>query len=99
MDVNKIFKDAAMEVIKDRLQFNKEHYGEDNRITEIIDLRSVGIEKFDITGTTFFVFTVKTDYIMVHDKKVTKATWRLTIDNDGIFGLKLLEVADGLSEV
>lgn len=92
MNPNKFFKDAVLEVIKDRLQFNKEHYGEDNRVTEITELNPVGVEKFDMTGTTFFTFIVKTDYIQTSDKKISKATWRVTIDQDGIFGLKLLEV-------
>lgn len=92
MNPNKLFKDAALEVIKDRLQFNKEHYGEDNRVTEITELNPVGVEKFDMTGTMSFTFTVKTDYIQTNDKKIGKATWRLSIDANGYFGLKLLEV-------
>lgn len=94
MERNQIFQNAVMQVIQGRLQFNKEHYGEKNKVTEITELKPIGVETFDITGTTFFTFIVKTDYIQTSDKKIGEATWRVTIDQDGIFGLKLLEVID-----
>lgn len=89
------FQKTTFDKIRERVSFDRTHEGtpftgKDVIVTEMLDFHWLGVEHPEILDEHTMHWFVRTD--LDEDDKVGKASWHVTLYEDGNMSVKLLEI-------